>query len=452
VDGPVFLPHDAGYDRERVGYNLAIPQQPAVIVGATSARDVAAAVNFAAALDQPVSIQATGHGSLGPGAGAVLISTRRMTGLSIDPDARLARVEAGVRWQHVIDEAAKHGLAALNGSSPSVGVVSYTLGGGLGPLARAYGWAADRVRTIELVTADGRLRRVTAQQHADLFWALRGSKGNFGVVTALEFELLPISTIYAGGLYFPGEAALPVLHRYRRWLQTVPDEMTSSIALLRLPATSDAPAPLRGTLAVHVRISYAGSADDGERLLAPLRAIGPRIIDTVSTMPFAQNAAIHMDPVDPLPVYERTMALRDVDDVAIDTLLSLAGPDSDSPLILVELRHLGGALRRQPQHPNAVGNRGADYTLLAASAGPPDAAETITAYAEKILSALAPWGTGGRLLNFIGAVPPEQFRDAWEPPDYDRLAALKAVYDPANRFRVNVNIPPRPVATSPRTT
>jgi FAD/FMN-containing dehydrogenase len=404
-------------------------------------------VNFAAAADLPVSVQATGHGGVGPGAGAVLISTRRMTEVSIDPDARLARVGAGVRWRQVMDEAAKYGLAPLNGSSPSVGVVSYTLGGGLGPLARPYGWAADRVRAIDLVTADGRLRRVTAEQHPDLFWALRGGKGNFGVATALQFELLPVSTIYAGGLFFSGEAALPVLHGYRRWLRTVPDEMTSSIALLRLPPTADAPAPLRGTLTVHVRISFAGPADEGERWLAPLRGIGPRILDTVATMPFAENAAIHMDPVDPLPAYERTIALRDLDDVAIDTILSLAGPDADCPLLIVEVRHLGGALRRQPEHPNAVGNRNAAFNFLAASAGPPDAAETIIGYADKMLSALAPWGTGGRLLNFLGAVPPEQFRDAWEPRDYERLAAIKATYDPANRFRVNVNIPPGPAAS-----
>jgi FAD/FMN-containing dehydrogenase len=329
VDGPVFLPHEPGYDRERVGHNLATPQLPAVIVGATSARDVIAAVNFAATLDLPVSVQATGHGGVGPGVGAVLISTRRMTGLSIDPDAGLARVEAGVRWQQVMDEAAKHGLAALNGASPSVGVVSYTLGGGLGPLARPYGWAADRVRAIDLVTADGQLRRVTAEQHADLFWALRGGKGNFGVVTALEFELLPVSTIYAGGLFFPGEAALPVLHEYRRWTQIVPDEMTSSIALLRLPPTPAVPALLRGRLVVHVRISFAGAAKQGERWVLPLRTIGPRILDTVSTMPYAQNAAIPMDPVDPLPAYERTTALRNLDDVAIDTVLSLAGPGTE---------------------------------------------------------------------------------------------------------------------------
>jgi hypothetical protein len=295
---------------------------------------------------------------------------------------------------------------------------------------------------LELVTADGRLRRVTAEQHPDLFWALRGGKGNFGVVTALEFELLPISTIYAGGLFLPGEAALPVLHVWLRWTQTVPDEMTSSIALLRLPPTPALPAPLRGRLVVHVRISFAGAAEQGERWIVPLRAIGPRILDTVSTMPFAQNAAIHMDPADPLPAYERTMALRDLDSVAIDTVLSLAGPDTDCPLMLVELRHLGGALRRQPEYPNAVGNRDAAFSFLAASAAPPDEADTIIGYAEKLVAALAPWGTGGRLLNFLAAVPPDQFRDAWAPHDYERLAALKATYDPYNRFRVNVNIPP----------
>ena len=443
LSGPVFVPGEPGYDHERAGFDLAVQQQPSVIVGATNAHDVATAVDFAAGHHLPISVHATGHGPAGPGLGAVMISTRRMSGISIDPANRLARVEAGVRWQPVIDAAAEHGLAPLNASSPTVGVVSYTLGGGLGLLARRYGWAADRVRAIDVVTADGRLRHVTATHHRDLFWALRGSKGNLGVVTALEFELVPLTTIYGGGLFFPGEAAAQVLHAYQRWTQAVPDEMTSSIALLRLPPLPGFPAELRGRFVVHVRIAYAGPAADGESVVAPLRAVGPRLLDTVATMPYRENAAIHGDPLEPLPGYERTTALRCLDAAAVDAVLSLAGPDSDCPLVLVELRHLGGALAREPEHPNAVGNRNAGFVMTLVSIGSPDEAGQIVAYADKLLAAVEPWATGGRLLNFLGVAPPHMYPDAWEPVAHERLATLKAVYDPHNRFCLNVNIPPR---------
>ena len=443
LNGPVFVPGEPGYDDERAGFNLAVQQQPSVIVGATNAHDVAAAVDFAAGHHLPVSVHATGHGAAVSGFGAVMISTRRMKGISIDPANRLARVEAGVRWQAVIDAAAEHGLAPLNGSSPTVGVVSYTLGGGVGLLGRRYGWAADRVRAIDVVTADGRLRHVTATQHPDLFWALRGSKGNLGVVTALEFELVPLTTIYGGGLFFPGEAAAQVLHAYQRWTQTVPDEMTSSIALLRLPPLPGFPAELRGRFVVHVRIAYAGPASDGEHVVAPLRAIGPRLLDTVADMAYRENASIHGVPLEPLPGYERTTALRDLDAAAVEAVLALAGPDSDCPLVLVELRHLGGALARQPEHPNAVGNRNAGFVMTLVSIGGPEEATQILAYEDKLLAAVEPWATGGRLLNFLAVVPPHMYPDAWEPRDYERLATLKAVYDPHNRFCLNVNIPPR---------
>lgn len=442
VAGPVYLPGDPGYDGERAGYNLALPKEPALIVGATNAADVAAAVRFAAEHDLPISVQATGHGGTGLGAGALMISTRRMSGVSVDPETRLARVEAGVRWQQVIEAAAKHGLAPLNGSSPTVGVVSYTLGGGMGPLARPYGWAADRVRALELVTADGQLRRVTADEHPDLFWAVRGGKGNFGVVTALEFELVQVSTIYGGGMFFPGDAAAELLRTWLRWTTTVPDEMTSSVALLRLPPWPEVPEPLRGQLAVHVRIAYAGPTERGAELVAPLRAVAPPLLDAVAEMPFAENPAIHMDPVDPLPAYERTMMLRSLNDAAIDALLALAGPGTDCALMMVELRHLGGALARPADPPNAVGHRDAAFNFFTVSAGGPDEAGSIVAAEEALLAALEPWGTGTRLLNFMTDVAAELFPDAWDPDDYARLAAIKAEYDPRNRFRININVQP----------
>ncbi|MEV0349542.1 FAD-binding oxidoreductase [Nonomuraea sp. NPDC050680] len=233
LKGPVFRPGDEGYDDERAGFQALARHRPDVIVGATDAADVRAAVVMAAANGLPVAVQATGHGMPMAADGGLLISTRRMTGVRVDAETATARIEAGVRWARVIEEAARHGLAPLSGSAPSVGAVSYTLGGGLGLMARRYGYAVDQVRAVEVVTADGVLREVTAATEPDLFWALLGGRGNFGVVTALEIGLVPVTSLYGGGLFF--DLATDVVKRWAEWTLDLPEEMTSSIAVIPFP-------------------------------------------------------------------------------------------------------------------------------------------------------------------------------------------------------------------------
>jgi FAD/FMN-containing dehydrogenase len=451
VQGPLFLPGDAGYDDERTGYNLANDHRPAVVVCATGPADVMAAVAFADRHGLPVGIINTGHGASVPADDALLISTRRMQGVRVDPFNRVARIEAGVRWQRVIHEAAAFGLAPLSGSAPMVGAVGYTLGGGLGLLGRAYGYAADHVRGIDIVTAAGTLREVTPRQYGDLFWALRGGKGNFGVVTSMEIDLFPVARLYGGGLYFRGSAAQTVLDAYRRWARTVPEEMTSSVALTRFPLRPEVPEPLRGRFVVHVRIAYHGSAQDGERLVRPLRAKAMTLLDTVAEMPYVNSGAIHDDPTQPFPLYERTAYLRELDEDAVDTLVELAGPDSTCPLRLVELRHLGGALGRPPEVPNAVGNRDAGFLLYAAGIAAPDDDHAQHEYAQAIIDGMAPWSNGGVYLNFLGThdATPERVRAAYSPEDYRRLVATKRAYDPQNLFRINHNVPPLVRAVEP---
>ncbi|HSU11167.1 MAG TPA: FAD-binding oxidoreductase, partial [Pseudonocardia sp.] len=201
VAGPVLVPGDPGFAEEVTGYNLAAVTAPAVVVGATSADDVAEAVRWAVATHRKVAVQATGHGLYADLGDTVLISTRRMDAVHVDPDTRTARVGAGARWRAVIDAAAPHGLAPLNGSSSTVGVVGYTTGGGLGPLSRSFGFAADHVRRLEIVTADGQVREVDPGRNADLFWAVRGGKGNLGIVTEIEFDLMPVARFYGGGIF-----------------------------------------------------------------------------------------------------------------------------------------------------------------------------------------------------------------------------------------------------------
>ncbi|MDG4795721.1 FAD-binding oxidoreductase [Micromonospora sp. WMMD1082] len=438
VAGPVFLPGDEGYDADRATYNLLTPQRPAVVVGVVNADDVRETVRFARRNSLPVAVQATGHGVGVPADGAVLINTSRMTGVTIDPDARIARVEAGVRWQRVIDEAAKYGLAAINGSSPTVGVVGYTLGGGHSPfLGRSYGYAADHVTAVDIVTPDGELRTVTADLEPELFWAVRGGKANFGVVTAIEFRVFPLERLYGGALFFPGSQARQVLQAWRSWIEDTPDELTSSIALLRLPPVEAVPEPLRGQLVVHVRIAHLGSAEEGARLVAPLREAGTVLLDSVVELPYTAVASIHNDPVDPLPVCERSTLLRDLTPAALDRIVGLAGEGSEVPVTVVEIRHLAGALRRAPQVPNAVANREAAFLLFVASVTALDAVPAHVAYHARIIEELAEWDTGRAFANFLtpGNGAADHVASAYPPGVYTRLVELKRRWDPDNLFR-----------------
>ncbi|BCB77447.1 FAD-binding oxidoreductase [Phytohabitans flavus] len=442
-EGPVFRPGDEGYDAERAGFNLAVEQRPELVVAATGPADVIAAVEFASARGLSVGVLTTGHGPAVPADGQVLVTTRRMSDARVDPAARLARVAGGVRWEQVLPLAGPHGLAPLSGSSTSVGVVGYTLGGGIGPLGRAYGFAADRVRRVDLVTADGQLREVTAESEPELFWAVRGGGGNFGVVVGLEFGLVPVARLYGGGLFFPAEATADVLHAYREWAPTTPEGMSSSVALVDFPPIPQVPEPLRGRYVANVRFAYTGGAEEGERLVRPLRDIGSQFLDTLRELPFTEVASISNDPTAPMPAYGSNVPLRTFDAAAVDALLAQVGPGTGAPLV-VELRQLGGAFGRPPEVPSAVGGRDAAYLLFASGLLRPGAEDAVRGAHDRLHEAMRPWSTGGSAYNFSGArdADPERVRLAFTPADYTRLAKAKATYDPDNMFRLNLNIPP----------
>jgi hypothetical protein len=445
VQGQVLLPGEEGYDAERSGWNLIVEHHPAVSVVAVSPEDVAAAVRFAASADLPVAVQATGHGPSVPADGAILINTRRMTELEIDPTAATARIGAGVKGGEVIEEAAPYGLAPLVGSSPDVGVVGYLTSGGLPVLGRRYGFAVDHVRALELVTADGRLRRATADKHLDLFWAVRGGKSNFGVVTAIETDLVPVTRLYGGGLFFPGAATREVLGGWLEWTASQPEEMDSSLALRRFPDLPGVPDPVRGKFLVHVRVAYTGSTVEGELLLRPLRAMGPSI-DTVADMLYTSIGDIPNNPTEPAPVLDRGTLLRELDNEAVEQISALAGPDAELPPGLVEIRHLGGALGRTPKTPNAISHRDAAFGLLLGMLILPGQDEQVDKAQQTLIDGLRPWDTGAKLPNFLGSgnTQPHQVRTAYSDADYEKLTAIKATHDPRNLFRVNHNIPPRP--------
>lgn len=446
VTGSVLLPNNPGYAAECAAFNLLAPVQPALVVGAAGVADVQAAVQFAADRGLPVAVLTTGHQVARPADGAVLITLSRMARVTIDADAATARVEGGVQWQEVLDKALKFGLAPASGSSSTVGVIGYHLGGGQSPvLGRAYGFAADHVLAAELVTADGQSRRVTQDTDSELFWALRGGKGNFGVVTALEFRLFPVARFYGGGLFFPGEAAASVLHEWRRWAPTLPEEATTSLSFLRLPPMPELPPPLQGTFVIHLRFSSLGDAEDAERLLAPMRAVAPTVLDTIAELPYAAVAAVHMDPVTPVPWVDRSTALRDFPAEAADALLRLVGPDSGTQLTVVEIRSFGGALARPPAVPNAVAGRDVPWAVLGFGVGGPDQQARNIEQLAQVMTALAPWAHDEAMTNFLTAgegTTPQQMRSIYGSDRYDRLVAVKRRYDPSNMFQVNHNINP----------
>jgi FAD/FMN-containing dehydrogenase len=441
--GPVLAPRDEGYDAERAGWQTARRHRPDLVVGAAGPADVQAAVTYASGRGLPVAVQGTGHASAAVAAeGGVLITTARMSAVRVDADAGTAWVAAGTRWGQVIDRAAPAGLAPLSGSAPRVGAVSYTLGGGLALLSRSFGYAADHVRGLEVVTADGRLRHVTRDREPDLFWALRGGRDNFGVVTGMEIGLMPVTTLYGGALVFPVQKAADVLGTYLQWAATMPEAMNSSVALISLPDVPAIPEPLRGRHTVHIRIAFSpGDPGAGERLVAPLRAIGP-MSDTLGELAYAESGSIYNDPVAPGAVESDTAMLGELDATAVQAVLDLAGPHAPVPHV-VELRHLGGRLAHPPAVANAVGNRDARYLFNVVSRlERADITQIRPAHA-RMFEAIAPWSTGGRFLNFMnGENAAAQVRSAYNASDYQRLTDLKAVYDPENIFRLNHNIPP----------
>jgi FAD/FMN-containing dehydrogenase len=318
-------------------------------------------------------------------------------------------------------------------------VVGYTLGGGLSWMARRHGLAANSVTAIELVTAEGRLVRAEAGRHPDLFWALRGGGGSFGIVTALEFELLPVTEVYAGMLAFPIERASEVLHAWREWTATVPDEVTSIGRIMRIPPIPDIPEMLRGRQLAVIEATILASEDDGAALIEPLRALGADI-DTFATIPAAALQQLHMDPDHPVPGRGVHMLLDELPAEAVDALVATAGAGTDTPLLSIELRHLGGAVARAEAGHGATGTIDAAFALFGVGmAMTPEMVAGIEAYKPRLRTALAPYAAGRAFLNFEEDEADSSY--LFDRFAYQRLRAVKAKYDPSELFVSNHPIP-----------
>lgn len=446
IQGTVITPDDPQYDEARQAWNLSVDQRPAMIVIAAGVEDVVGAVRFAAQAGLNITVQGTGHGVVRPANDSLLLITSKMKTVRVDAAAQTAWVEAGVKWGEVLEKTQAVGLAPLLGSSPDVGVVGYTLGGGMGWLGRKYGLATDSVRFFELVTADGRLLRASETENSDLFWGLRGGGGSFGIITGMEIKLYPVSTVYGGNLIYPLSMAKEVYARYRTWITSVPDELTSSIVLMNYPPIPEIPEFLRGQSFVIVRGLYCGPVQEGEALLQSWRDWRAPYFDGWRVMPFSEVGTVSAEPLDPMPIHSSGAWLAELGDEVIDILLRTVAPGSNgpSPLIFAEIRHVGGAVARVSPQASAYGNRDAAFLLHLLGVTPtPEAYRQLAQYTGQIKEQLRPYLTGGVYMNFLeGEESQRRVESGYSPEAYQGLAALKAAYDPDNRLRSGFNIQP----------
>jgi FAD/FMN-containing dehydrogenase len=426
---PIAFPRSLDYEVGRRAWNLTADQRPAAVCIATSVEDVQTAIDHARARGLHIAAQATGHFAQGlpPLHDTLLLklALHEREPIEVDAVARTARVPAGARWIDVVEAVAPHGLAAMHGSAPTVGVMGYLVGGGLSFYGRAHGLAAEHVRGFEVVTPDGQARRADAHENPELFWALRGGGGGYAVIAAAEIDLLPYAEVTGGALFFAADAAPALLRSWRNWAATAPEAMTTTFRILQLPPLPHVPARLRGVATVcvdGVSLDPAVAADLDRRL----RAEAQPILGGFGPMPSAAVAHLHGDPEDPVPAIADGILLDRLDDAAIDAFLRVATPGS--PLLAVELRQLGGALARIPADTGARGHLEGEFLVLGVGMPGPHGLAPAEAHLDRLFEALAPVATGTRFASV--AQRWRTLRTCVPDATLERLAQLRAELDP----------------------
>jgi len=444
-------PGDEGYQRAVTAWNPLGSHRPSVVALAERADHIVEAVRLARAEGMGVGVMATGHGTGHAVDGGMLINTAAMRGLLVDPVAATARVQAGVSWAELNARAAQHGLFGLQGSNSVVGVVGYSLGGGFGWLGRHHGFASQSIVSADVITAAGERITVDADHHPDLFWGLRGSAGNLGIVSSLEMRLVEVDVVYGGALFYPLADARRVLSCYADWAMGQPDAMASSVVLANFPALPMVPEAVRGRSFACVRLCYSGAdLAPGVAAVRDLRhTLGAPLLDQVQRMPALELDRISAEPRDPVPVLLHSEQIAALTPAVIEQVVAEQTPDSG--LLFVEFRQLGGALRVPPDQLSPLNRTGAGFTVNAVGlAISPEAHATVTAALARLGARLAPLADGSGYINFLeGADGSARIRSAFSDAEWDRLTRLKGRWDPENLFRFNRNIPPYPGTMSP---
>ena len=447
VRGSVLLPGEDGYDAARTVWNAMINRYPALIVRAAGVADVIAAVTFAREHDLLFSIRGGAHNVTGSAVcdGGLMLDMSGMKAIRVDPQRRTARAEAGCIWSELDHETQAFGLAVTGGQASDTGIAGLTLGGGVGQLMRLCGATVDNLLSVDLVTADGRLLTVSAEEHPELFWAVRGGGGNFGVVTSFEYRLHPVGPIILGGiLLYPADQATSLLRFYRDWMADAPDAFNASIVVLTAPPAPFVPPSLQGQPAVAVQICYVGDIEAGQRLVAPLRERFPPAVDLVGPMPYTVHQRLN-DAGSPWgqQVFLKSANLTALSDAVIEIVVRYATQPT-SPMTIVPINAWGGAISRVAEDATAFGNRNSAFSIYIFTIWPePSDRGRHIAWARAFHTALRPH-MNGIYVNELGQ--DERVHEAYRPATYAQLVEVKNRYDPTNFFRMNQNIQPTAVA------
>lgn len=430
VTGPVLLRDDPRLADEVRGQFLSLNHSPDVTIGVATEADVIEAVRFADEHGLTIHVQATGHGTHDAIADGLLITTRRLDSLHIDPDTRMATIGAGLRWRAIADAAAPYDLAPITGSAPGVGVVGFLLGGGLGPLSRSHGFGSDWVRSVRIVTGAGELVTASDSEDSELFWALRGGKSGFGVVTEMTVELAAIPSLYAGSLTFAADHVDDAFRTWARWTRDVPDTVTSSAAIMRFPDIEEVPAPMRGATVLSVRVAIAATEAEGDAIVAPLRQAAPVMADEIGPMPLTDTGRIHNDPEDPSPMHAWTEghSVTALDDEFVEKLIAAFGAQASTPLMMAEVRHVGVG----PEAPHtAAGGRDSAFLFTMLGIAPVPQAEVYASATAPFLTDVAPWLAAQTPVNFLAETTLDAVVDlAWTTNDAAALSAIRARVNP----------------------
>ena len=439
LNGRLLRPGDADYDTARLTQNRAYNRYPVAIVQAADASDVARAVTLARETGLDLAVRSGGHSVAGHSTAddALMLDLAGMKALHIDPVRRLVWAQPGLTAGEVTNALAEHGLAVPFGDTSSVGIAGLTLGGGIGYLVRKYGLAIDNLVSVELVTADGRLLIASERQKPELFWAVRGGGGNFGVITRLVYHAQPVSTVFGGALFLPGTRE--VIASIMPLALAAPEELSVIAFVMDAPPAPFIPADRVGELSVMLTFVYAGDPVDGEAAIAPFRALAEPIADLAGPMPYPGIYAFTEEGAKPDAFLVRSAFLDTVDDQTVDTIIEYLSR-ATTPGAMIQLRGLGGAIARVPAGATAFAHRAAQV-LFAVITVYEGAAEPHVAWTEELFDVVRPQARGV-YSNFLGNEGTERLHEAYPTATYQRLAELKRRFDPANLFRLNQNIAP----------
>jgi FAD/FMN-containing dehydrogenase len=441
--GRLVGPDDDGYEELRHVWNGTVDRRPACIVQCSGVADVVAAVGFARERELPVAVRGGGHSIPGHSTcdDGIVIDLSPMQGVWVDPERKTARAQGGVTWGLFDREAGAHGLGVTGGQITHTGIAGLTLGGGIGWLMRKHGLTCDNLVSADVVTADGQLLRAGEDENPDLFWALRGGGGNFGVVTSFEYRLHPVGIIFGGLVAYPDERSVEILQLYRDVTASAPDELTLYAVFTTLPPLPFIPAELHGRSVLAIGACYAGPIEDGERVLQPIRDAGP-LVDLLHPMPYTVLQGM-LDPAAPPGdnYYVRGEYVADLSDETIEHLAEF-GSARPGPITELHVGSMGGAISRVPEADTAFGHRDAGHTLIViAHWQDPAQADEHVAWGRALTDAIRP-ASMGAYVNFLDDEGEERIRFAYGEEHFDRLAEVKGRYDPANLFRLNQNVAP----------